>query len=168
MNAAGEPELLADYLASCARLATGFAQICAHVGPLMPISTAVIDSLSSADENSLLAFLKRFEQNEDMPHHTMRLVVRLMELGPLERLTSRDLANRAEKLELVAKAGQWAEAVRARNALAREYTLRPDKRAAQVNQAWVASATLADVWARLQRFVATEGLSGRLQPGEGS
>lgn len=158
MTGAEERELLADYLATCSRLADGFDQISVSFESLLPIDAAKLDSLSVSDENIVLAYLKRFEQFEDVLGRTIKTIAQMMALGKIERLTPRDVANRAESFGIVDDAERWAEAVRTRNALAREYPLKPEKRAQQVNAAWDARATLLAVWRGIMTFTREEGL----------
>jgi hypothetical protein len=153
-----ERDLLNEYLASCRRLHVGFDETSTQVAALMPIGADRIDTLATADETLVLAYLKRFEQFEDALHRTLKAISRIMEYGKIERLTARDVTRRAHALGILASDKVWADAVRTRNALAHEYPLDPVKRAAQVAQAWASRETLNTTWAAIQRFVAEEGL----------
>lgn len=159
MTGDAERRLLAEYLATCERLATRFEEVCAQAGAHLPTTPNGLAALETADENTLLAFIKRFEQFEDMLQRTIKTVSIIMEHGKFERLTARDVTDRAVNFGIVDDGDRWAEAVRTRNALAHEYPLRPDKRAEQLNRAWTARATLAEAWAGVQRFVAQEKLA---------
>lgn len=158
MTGVEERALLRQYLETCARLSDGLARAAEVAGPLLPITADALDALPGGEENTILAYLKRFEQFEDALGRTLKTVSQLMELGRIERMTARDVANRAERLGIVGSAEVWAEAVRTRNALAHDYPLRPDKRARQVNDAWDARAVLNTVWAAVEAFVEREGL----------
>lgn len=158
MTRVEERALLRQYLEVCERLTDGIARAAEGAAPLLPIAPAAFDTLSLADENTILAFLKRFEQFEDALHRTLKTISQLMELGKVERLTARDVANRAEKFGVILSAEIWADAVRTRNALAQEYPLDRDKRARQVNDAWEARDVLDSTWQAIQAFVEREGL----------
>ena len=136
MTGVEERALLRQYLETCARLHEGLARAAEAADPLLPITAESLDTLPVGQENALLAYLKRFEQFEDALGRTMKTISQLMELGRVQRMTARDIANRAELLGIIDRADLWADAVRIRNALAHEYPLRPDKRARQVNAAW--------------------------------
>lgn len=158
MTGSEERQLLADYVAICSRLAAGFEEIVARATATLPISADRIDALPLGEENVVLAFLKRYEQFEDALGRMLKTVSQIMALGKIERLTPRDIANKAEAFGIVDSAEVWAEAVRARNALAHEYPLRPDKRADQINRAWEHRAVLVSTWNALRDFVEREGL----------
>ena len=160
MTAEGEQALLREYLATCERLYSGFVVSIASVAPLMPIGPETIDSLPTADENNVLAFLKRFDQFEDALNRTLKAISTMMEHGKIERLTSVDVTRRAFQLGILASEKVWADAVRTRNALAHEYPLHPEKRADQVGKAWNSRETLNVTWAAIERFVREEGLLG--------
>ena len=159
MTGGEERALLGTYLTTCARLERGLRRAAGRIEAAMPVTADTLDALTIDDEDRVLAFLKRFEQFEDALGRTLKTVFQLMALGRVEHLTPRDVANRAEGFGIVTSAEVWADAVRARNALAHEYPLRPDKRARQVNDAWVASGVLYDTWASVQSFVNRERLA---------
>lgn len=159
MTSQEEQALLRDYLDTCARLLSGLERAMAQAAPMMPIDAATLDAMPVEEENLILAYLKRFEQFEDALGRAIKTVSQIMALGKIERLHPRDVANKAEAYGIVDDADRWSDAVRARNALVHEYPLRPDKRAAQINTAWAANATLIDAWSGLQRFIDQEGLS---------
>ena len=160
MTGEGEKALLAEYLATCARLHSGFANTAGHVERLMPMTVDAIDVLPIDDETRILAFLKRFEQLEDALNRTLKAISQIMEYGKIERLTARDVTRRAYVLGILDSDKVWADAVRTRNALAHEYPLNPGKRVEQVNAAWASRQTLDITWAAIQRFVEVEGLLG--------
>ena len=153
-----ERRLLADYMETCRRLDTGFRRSCDQVAPLMPMSSDGIAMLPADREDHVLSFLKRFEQYADTLNRTLKTIAQVMELGRVERLTARDIANRADKLGII-DADLWSEAIRTRNTLAHEYPLRPDKQAEQINAAWRTHDTLHATFEQIEIFVRTEGLS---------
>lgn len=158
MSGDEEQALLRDYLATCARLDKGFRDVCAQADAILPVGVDAIDALPLADENIVLSFIKRFEQFEDALHRTLKAISKIMEHGKVERLTSVDVTRRAHALGIIDSERVWADAVRARNALAHEYPLNPEKRADQVNGAWNKRDTLTGTWEAIQRFVEVEEL----------
>ena len=158
MTEEGEQALLREYLHMCGRLAQGFEETAVMVERLLPMDAERIDRLPTFDGTLLLAYMKRFEQFEDALNRTLKAISKVMEHGKIERLTSVDVARRAYALGVIDSEKVWADAVRARNALAHEYPLNPAKRAAQLNAAWHARATLNVTWAAIGRFVDQEGL----------
>lgn len=158
MTADEEIALLSEYLESGARISTGFAQTVEKAAAFLPIDAESIDRLRPEDETLVLAFLKRFEQFEELLSHALKAISKIMEHGKIERLTSRDVARRAWALGILADEKRWSDAVRTRNALAQEYPINPVKRAEQVNNAWLARSTLVETWEAILRFVEREGL----------
>ena len=158
MTGQEERALLRDYTETCARLLDGLQRAITQAAPMMPVDAATLDTMPVGDENLILAYLKRYEQFEDTLGRAIKTVAQIMALGKIERLQPRDVANKAEAYGIVDDAERWSDAVRARNALVHEYPLRPDKRAAQINDAWKANAILIDAWEGLQRFIEQEGL----------
>ena len=153
-----EIALLTEYLASGARIHAGFQQSAAIAAAFLPVTVDNIDRLSPSDETAVLAFIKRFEQFEDLLGRTLKAISKIMEHGKIERLTSRDVAHRAWALGILTDERSWSDAVRSRNALAHEYPLDPAKRAAQLNNAWNARETLTTTWASILKFIKVEGL----------
>lgn len=158
MTAEEEKALLREYFAACERLNSSFGFSVGLVGAWLPMTADRIDRLDIEADTSLVAFLKRFEQFEDALHRTLKAISKIMEYGRIERLTPVDVTRRAHKLGILDSAETWANAVRARNALAHEYPLDPQKRADQVNTAWAARTTLTETWQSIQTFVSKEGL----------
>lgn len=158
MTGAEERALLRDYMDMCARLLSGLDRAAAQAAHLMPTNPATLDDMPVADENLILAYLKRFEQFEDALGRAIKTVAQIMALGKVERLQPRDVANKAEAYGIVESAEIWSEVVHARNALVHEYPLRPDKRALQINNAWQSNDILRSAWDGLSRFVEQERL----------
>jgi hypothetical protein len=150
--------MLAEHLATCRKLCERYAFVCDLVAPMMPMTIERLDSVPTADAVSILAFLKTFEQFEDALHRTLKTVAMIMQFGKAERLTPRDVANRAVALGILDEGKSWADAVRVRNALAHEYPLDPGKQAGQVNAAWDAGATLVATLESIIEFVRRERL----------
>ena len=71
--------------------------------------------------------------------------------GPIDRWRAAGLGNLPDEKT-------WADAVRARNALAHEYPMNPARHPEQLNTARAAASTLVTNWAAIQRFVTEEGL----------
>ena len=153
-----EQALLREYLATCARLHAGFARAAEQADISMPLGPERIDDLPYEEENTILSYLKRFEQFEDALNRTLKLLSQAMELGKVERLTAIDVTRRAHSLGILDSDKVWADAVRTRNALAHEYPLDPAKRSKQIAAAWESRVTLDTTWAAIQRFVAEEKL----------
>jgi hypothetical protein len=154
----GEIVMLREHLATVTRLSDRLALLCDRLSPLMPIDADRMRSLDAESDVGVLAFLKTYEQLEDTLGRTLKTIAMLMQLGKIERLSARDVAQRAAALGVIDDPKVWADAVRVRNELAHEYPLRPDKQAAQVNAAWAKSEVLFATRQSIDKFVERERL----------
>lgn len=102
MTEDGERALLGEYLETCARLSLGFKETAEIVAPMLRIEASDIDKQPIQQETFVLAYLKRFEQFEDMLNRTLKAISKIMEHGKIERLTSVDVARRAYALGILA------------------------------------------------------------------
>ncbi len=158
MTRDGEIAMLREHLATTARLADRLALLRERLKPLMPIDADRLRGLDPDSDVNVLAFLKTFEQLEDTLGRTLKTIAMLMQLGRIDRLTPRDVAQRSAALGVIDDPKVWADAVRVRNELAHEYPLRPDKQAAQVNAAWTTSDVLFQTRQSIDNFVERERL----------
>ena len=158
MTAEEEIALLTEYVATCSRLSDGFNFTSDRLTSILPLEPEEIDKLGVDEDTMVLAYLKRFEQFEDALHRTLKAISKIMEHGKIERLTSVDVTRRAHALGILKDERAWADAVRARNALAHEYPLNPVKRAEQLNNAWAKRETLNETWSAIRHFIEVEGL----------
>ncbi len=158
MTTAGERQILKTHLATIARLDEHLNEMGEELVALMPLTVERMAAPVRRQDTYVLAFLKLYEQFADALHQSLRTIVLLMSLGRTERLTPRDVANKAVALGILVDGKAWAEAVRTRNALAQEYPLDPGRQAGQVNRAWDTRATLGETRAAVARFVTDEGL----------
>ena len=158
MTRDGEIAMLGEHLATVTRLADRLVLLRARLESIMPIDADRMRGLDPDRDIDVLAFLKTFEQLEDTLGRTLKTIAMLMQLGKVERLTPRDVAQRAAALGVIDDPKVWADAVRVRNELAHEYPLRPDKQAAQVNAAWEKSEILFATRLSIDNFVERERL----------
>lgn len=150
--------MLREHLNTVTRLSDRLALLRDRLSALMPINADRMRALDPDTDVSVLAFLKTFEQFEDTLGRTLKTIAMLMQFGKVERLTPRDVAQRAAALGVIDDPRVWADAVRVRNELAHEYPLHPDKQAAQVNAAWDKSGVLFDTQQAINNFVERERL----------
>ena len=150
--------MLREHLNTVTRLSDRLALLRDRLSALMPINADRMRALDPDTDVSVLAFLKTFEQFEDTLGRTLKTIAMLMQFGNVERLTPRDVAQRAAALGVIDDPRVWADAVRVRNELAHEYPLHPDKQAAQVNAAWDKSGVLFDTQQAINNFVERERL----------
>lgn len=150
--------MLREHVVTARRLAARCVRVRTRIESLMPMTTAAMQTLNDDDDIDVLAFLKTYEQFEDTLGRTLKTISLVMAFGKPERLTPRDVANRAIALGVVSDGRAWADAVRVRNELAHEYPLNPAKQTEQVNRAWDQCATLLRTLAEIETFIDEEGL----------
>lgn len=158
MTREGEIVVLREHLAACDRLETTLATVRDRIETMIPMAADRMQSLRGDEHVDVLAFIKTYEQFEETLGRTLKTIAMLMQLGRHERMTARDVANRAVSLGILNDGKAWADAVRVRNDLAHEYPLRPDKQAEQVQKAWDKSDTLCATAQAIRNFVEQEGL----------
>lgn len=158
MTREGEIVVLREHLATAERLCVSHANVRRRIEPCMPMTAERLRTLDDDTHILVLAFLKGYEQLEDTLGRTLKTIAMLMQFGKVERLQPRDVAQRALALGIFEDARAWSDAVRVRNELAREYPLRPDKQAHQVNSAWEKGETLFATARAIERFVEEERL----------
>ncbi|WP_235532853.1 hypothetical protein [Sphingomonas sp. Leaf412] len=133
-------------------------EVRARIDAMMPMTAARLVTLVGDDHIYVLAFLKTYEQFEETLGRTLKTIAMILQFGKFERLSPRDVAQRAVSLGILSDGRDWADAVRVRNELAHEYPLDPEKQAGQVNAAWDTCATLFATADAIRDFVNRERL----------
>ncbi|MGI4730958.1 MAG: hypothetical protein ACRYFW_04315 [Janthinobacterium lividum] len=158
MTREGEIVVLREHLETGAVLGRRFLRVRSRIEDLMPMTPERISALDDDQGIDVLAFLKTFEQFGDTLGRTLKTIAMLMQLGKVERLQPRDVAQRAVALGILADVREWADAVRVRNELAHEYLLHPGKQSGQINAAWEKTTILSQTATAIEDFVEREGL----------
>lgn len=118
-----------------------------------PFTALQMREMSRSEKFVTSAFLKRFEQLEDITARMMRTALQAAgtDTGNLQNA---DIGRRLERLGIIADNRAWRRVVDRRNLLAHEYPNAHEKRAQRFNGAW----ELADVL-----FTTAEAVSKELQ-----
>lgn len=125
---------------------------------VLPVTAADVGTLPAPAEDAIDAFLKRFEQLQDLIQNGLFRTLALLEGESVAALSRRDIALLMEKLGVIDAADTWSELALLRNMLAHEYPGRPDKQAQRLNLAYAAATPLLAGLDRLKDYVARKQL----------
>lgn len=137
-------ELLAEVLAACERPHAHLGRYIDDVEALGVIDGDSVANLSFEEETSVRAFLKTFEQFQDMAARRLLRLYLVIMGEDVRGLTARDAFDRAETVGVLDSADAFFEVQRVRNKLAHEYPMDNQRRARRINEAHSAATTLLD------------------------
>ncbi|MEM6439264.1 MAG: nucleotidyltransferase domain-containing protein [Pseudomonadota bacterium] len=143
---------LADALIACDRIAARLELSLVDLEGELPATPEGVEAFDKARQTDVDAFLKRFEQLEDMALRKVARGALLISVEDSETFTIRDALNALERLGAIGSADQWMGFHEARNRLAHEYDFKPEAVAARLNAAWEAARLLAEDWNTLRGF----------------
>jgi hypothetical protein len=148
--------LLEENLEAARRTASRLRRSLTKVAALAPFTARVIEGLDPDQQETVDAFLKRFEQLADLVGVTLFKGVAILEQEDVGRLSRRDLADLMAKLGAILSAEEWSRVAVLRNRLAHGYPSDAVRQASRVQEtvglAPVALAAL-DV---LERYLAAK------------
>lgn len=147
---------IAQALVRCRRISDGVDELSELLGRLLPYQGSDLEQLGVIERTASVAFLKRFEQLQDVVGRTARAIV-LWEGSPSD-LTQRDIADWLEKRAVVDEAQQWMVAVRLRNRLVHEYPIEEAEQVRRLNETWSLMPLLQDAALRLGDYARGKGL----------
>lgn len=129
-----------------------------RLSTLFPLTAAGIPPGDSQAAEAVDAFQKRFETLQDTLANPVFRAVVAAEFAEAKVQTLRDVLNLMEKLGVIDRVADWDLIRQARNRLAHEYPTRPDRQAAQLNDAWTLAPRLLDTLDRVERVARERGL----------
>ena len=145
-------------LARCRRVAEGARELEPLFGSVMPFAGHDLADLQLVERTAATAFLKRFEQLQDL----IGRVVRAMsgwEGEDAGAMTHRDLANWLEKRGAVHPAERWMVTVRLRNRLVHEYPIEEAEQILRLNECWSLMPLLHIVTDHLGDYAEQKGIA---------
>ncbi len=154
-------ELFASNLDAASRVGQRLVQAQQHLTPILPLAeSGPMDSLADDTVVWIDAFLKRWENFQDILEGQLIQGLVILE-GESERVrTRRDRAHFLEKLGLVPSAEDWFEAGQLRNQLAHSYPLTNPKQVHRINAAFQRTSLLVATFNRIRAHVQEKGLAG--------
>lgn len=125
---------------------------------LFPISADRINHLDGDTQESLDAFVKRFEQLQDIVESRLFRGIAFLEQEDVGAMSKRDVTILMEKLGAVRSADEWSMLSILRNKLAHEYPDDPEMQSSRLNEAYASSSLLIDSVAVLKQYVLSKDL----------
>jgi predicted nucleotidyltransferase len=153
-----EKRTLAQTIAAALRVSEALRLSLDDLRVIAPLSPERVWNLTRQEQKDVLAFLKSFEQLEDITVH--RLIRGILDemLIDTSRWSVRDAFDRMEKAGAIENAARFIEIARLRNRLVHEYPMDDARRAKRINDAWEAAPVLLEELNRLVAFA--RGLTG--------
>jgi len=149
----GLPERLTNGLSTFDRLAGSLRDSRQRVSEMFPLAAGTLQSLSSARDDALFAFLKRFELFADtLLRRVLRPVLEFAREDVAE-MSNLDVLYRLETLGGIEDADRLSQIIALRNRLTHESPMSEDERATRINAAYEMSAVILGDYAQLVRFV---------------
>lgn len=143
---------LSETMAPLARVAARLRESVADMGALLPVAPEALERLGPADGVRVDAFLKRWEQLQDgVANRGLRAILALLSEN-VRRMSARDAFARAATLDIIDDDGRFADMLRLRNELAREYPMSDAKRAERINSAWAFAPALLEEHDRMAAY----------------
>lgn len=131
-----ESRLVADALEAAERVARSLKLSMDELAGRMPVMPAEVNDLDRRTEIGVLAFLKSFEQLQDVMSRRLFRAI-LAEAGEdVGRMTALDTFSRLARIGAIEDAERFNEITKLRHRLAHEYPMEDEKRARRINEAW--------------------------------
>lgn len=150
--------LFRDNLTMAGRLSARLARSADKLRPLFPIAADQVDAFDDATQESVDAFLKRFEQLVDLIEHRLFRGLALLEGEDIAEASKRDISRLMEKLGVLPDAHAWSACSMLRNKLAHDYPDAPGLRAERMNAAHAAVPLVRQTLERLVARARSRGL----------
>jgi hypothetical protein len=148
---------IAQAIARCRKVAAGADELMPLFRDAMPFAGDDLEELDLIQRTAATAFLKRFEQLQDLIARAARAIAGWTGVAT-GSMTHRDIANWLEKHALVTDAEAWMVAVRLRNRLVHEYPIEEEEQVLRLNESWALMPMLRTVTDTLGSFAEQKGL----------
>lgn len=151
-------QLLQQNLAAAELVATRLSHSLDRLSGTLPIEANRLGSLDDSESvEAIDAFIKRFEQLQDLLATRLFRGIALFEQEDISALSRRDLALLMEKLGVIPSAEEWSRLTILRNQLAHEYPGEPEKQADRLNAAFSAAPRLVALTNDAREYIRTKG-----------
>lgn len=152
--------VISQALLRCRRVAAGAAELVPLLDAVMPYKGTDAAALPLIERTAAVAFIKRFEQLQDLIARLTRAVAS-WEGVDATSLTNRDIGDWLEKRVLLDKAEDWMIAVRMRNRLAHEYPVDEAEQVRRLNECWALMPLLHGILGALDGWLQQKGLASQ-------
>lgn len=151
-------ELLAQNLAAAELVGARLARSLTRLERLFPLAAPRLAQLDEQAVESIDAFIKRFEQLQDIIASRIFRGIAILEQEEVAHLSKRDLTLLMEKLGVLPSADEWTRLAIARNQLAHDYPDQPQRQAAHLNGAFAAAPALLRTLEQAGGYARRKGL----------
>lgn len=148
---------VARALARCRRVSAGARELHPLLSPHLPFGGTDLDVLDLAARTAAVAFIKRFEQLQDLLTRLARAIVNF-EGDDGAAMTQRDLGNWLEKRALLDDVERWMVVARLRNRLVHEYPIEEAEQVLRLNESWALAPLLYHLTDQLGSFAEHKGI----------
>lgn len=152
-------QLLARNLLTADAVAERLSRSLERLAAVFPITASELHTLDEDRIESIDAFIKRFDQLQDLLANRLFRGIAILEQEDLTALSRRDLALLMEKLGVIPSADEWSRLSILRNQLAHEYPDEPEKQADRLNTAFTHAQRLVLLAAAARDYVRAKGLA---------
>lgn len=147
-----------ELLAAAEDLAGHLRRLRDRLRPIFPLAEGVTAEWSDEDHLRVQAFLRMFEQLQDLLGRSLFRGTLTLADEAVGALSARNVAQRMEKLGAIESADRWSELVAIRNALIHGYAAAPGQQVGLANRAWAAAEDLLATRASVADYVRREKL----------
>jgi hypothetical protein len=158
--------LLLENLGGAHRTAARLRRSLGKVTALSPLTPQVVEGLDPDQQDTVDAFLKRFEQLADLVGLSLFKGLAILEQEDVAHLSRRDLADLMEKLGIIPSAEDWSRVAVLRNRLAHGYPNDPARQASRLQEAVDLTPTVLAAFDALAAYAARKMPAAN--PGSGS
>ena len=145
-------------LRRCRLVSAGVDELIGPLAPALPFAGGDLAALSLDERTAALAFLKRFEQLQDLTGRLCRITI-AFEGEDATELTQRDLGNWLSKDGFVGETVDWLAMSRLRNRLVHEYPLEEEEQVSRLNHVWAFMPALRTITGALDDHLVKKGLT---------
>lgn len=145
---------LLDTVAAGRRLAERLRRSMADMAAIARLTPETVDALDWSAEKDVLAFLKSFEQLQDLTSNRLIRGVLIVAEVDVVGISARDAYDKAEKAGALADAARFVDIGRLRHRLVHEYPMDAAARARRINDALALAPALIEEFDRLAAYAA--------------
>jgi predicted nucleotidyltransferase len=146
-------------VAAARRVGDALSLSVAELAGVLPATAAQAAAFDRAAQKDVLAFLKTFEQLQDLLANRVARAALAQAALDITRMAVRDAFDELEKRGAIADARRFVDMQRLRNRLVHEYPMDDARRAERINAAWAMAPALLEELERLAAFA--EGLAAK-------
>ncbi len=149
--------ILKENVEAAGRIARRLSGSLNKLSSFVPVSGHDLEHLDDVKQESLDAFLKRFEQLQDNIENRLFKGIAILENEDVAILSKRDIAIKMEKFRVIISADEWTAISLLRNKLTHDYPGEAEKQAERINEAAKRGKDLLKVNENIKRYALAKG-----------